>query len=328
VTWCAREHPFSARKYYCTRVLIHFVLLVVSAKMVPKLHTNGAGIRPVVVLAGWLGSKPYLLKRYVRLYENCGFDTVLVKIATPSMIINSILHPNLIIDKNFPPPSWDFAINRSSIKSLAWDVIRDLVKSNCSFIIFHSFSNGGFFLWENMRQILLDDTNSQRNCCERNESRSIALSKISEKLGGLVFDSCPGIDMSLLPKAMEHASLWERFEVIQLCGLDYLLLNYNSNKMKQAQEIAHSYLNNLQESHPSIPHLFLYSRNDPLAPCSAIDEVVQYRVNKFGQANTFAKRWEDSIHCGHILSNPDDYREAVDSFVTYCVHKSNHFSKL
>lgn len=281
---------------------------------------------PIVVLAGWLGCQPKSLKRYEQMYLECGFQTVVSKIATPAMVVNAILNPERN-DIVLPPHGWPLneipAIQHGSMKSMAWDVLREIHQSNSSFILFHSFSNGGFFLWENVRQILSgysNDLNTREMNAESQQSPDIVehINEINAKLGGLVFDSCPSVDIKKLPLAMQYVGWWERLETIRFCGVDHLLMSHRPDVAKRAEESANESANALRDSFPHMPHLFLYSEDDHLADFHAIDAIVAHRMKVCGPDKTFSKRWESSNHCGHLRRHPDEYRNTVEKFVRDC----------
>jgi Eukaryotic protein of unknown function (DUF829) len=309
--------------------------------------TNKTQNRPLVILAGWLGCHPKSLKRYEQLYRDCGFQTVISKIATPAMVVNAILHPNYNYNDEVeiptplpplplpPPHDWPMnnvpIIHNGSMTSMAWDVLREIHQTNYSFLVFHSFSNGGFFLWENIRQILF--TYGRNNLpAQYQDDRIRKVSEyvggINDTIGGLVFDSCPSIDMSKLPLAMQYVSWWQRLETIRYSGLDHLLLPYRPEVAKFAMENATFSVTALRDSSQFIPHLFLYSENDPLADSTTIDKIIAHRTKHFGVDKTFSKRWESSIHCGHLRCHPEEYYSTIEKFTQVCALQSMKYSRL
>lgn len=283
--------------------------------------------RPMVVLAGWLGCHPKSLKRYEQLYRELGFQLILPKIASPPMIVNTILHArNNEIE--LPPTGWpsydSHIVEEGSIQSLAWDVLREIHHANSSFIIFHSFSNGGFFLWESIRQILsnyakVDNfASEEREYNQKSVSIGQSLSTIKNNVRGLVFDSCPSSDMSRLPLALKHTSWTEMLDVIGYCGLDHMLLSHRPNILAKAQQQADFYVDSLVKSSFYVPHLFLYSRNDHLIDFNEVDRIVQNRTAIVGPDQIHSKRWEMSNHCSHFRDHPEEYYHSLKAFVETC----------
>lgn len=295
--------------------------------------------RPLVVLAGWMGSQPKSLRRYERLYRRIGFDVVLTCIATPLAVVQSVLNqPRRDVT---PAPDDVPTFGRpnyrrnsvqqetiTTVRDLAWDVLNDVHHhgDDCSAFYFHAFSNGGCFVWEQIRNILLLAPSSDNRCIASNvEQRTELLSSetleilsgLREKLAGVVFDSCPIAELDRLSDALKYCSWTERAAVVRHCGLDFQLFAKGNDPeiQERVQSRIQSYVTGLRHDPLLIPQLYLYSRDDPLTPSPFIDELVQHRRDVSGSNRVMSRVWDESLHCSHLLKHSDEYTAAVEAFV-------------
>lgn len=294
--------------------------------------------RPLVVLAGWLGSQPKSLRRYEELYRTMGFKVVLTRIAPPYAIVQTCLAdpPLEAIDIPVGWPSVDSSTTKSddggtstsknfaftTVQRIAWDILHSVHQEDCSSFYFHAFSNGGCFVWEQCRRILLEAPvllSSNAKLLEQQkrfaspatfnpESVVDALSRLRNNLSGVIFDSCPVLDMSRLDQALNHCSESERDLLHQRCGTEF------DRDIMQTRMNAYS--KGLRNDPLHIPHLYLFSRDDELAPAVCIEELISHRrevvVDPHRVANVV---WDESMHCGHLLKHPREYTDALRNFV-------------
>lgn len=243
--------------------------------------------RPLVILAGWLGSQRRSLRRYAALYEKLGLDVEL-RIATPAMVVEaSRISPYL--------PKEDAPID--SIQGLAWEV-HELTRSRpCWF--FHAFSNGGCFVWEQVRKIQLEEATTSH-----------------QPPLGVIFDSAPAnyYGNDNLGKALSYCT-WSEQASIQL----QRFLG-GARMQQQRQDRAKKFWNALRDDETdSIRQMYLCSHDDQLTPFSDLKELVQHRRQMLGADRVWMNDWESSPHCTHLLHHPDEYRDTVEAFVDVCL---------
>ena len=265
-----------------------------SRDILREAYSSPSENRSLVVLAGWLGCQPTSLEIYVTLYHDLGFETVLSKIATPAMVINSIFNLNTCSNKL---PAHKAFNETSSMESLAWNVVQEVFQSNCSFFIFHAFSNAGYMLWEHVRKILsntswrsVDESNVHNQLGASLELSEIAAS-VNRRFAGLVLDSCPAGRIDKLPEAMRYTSWQERLDVLRFCGIDYRLLSSMPNILQGGQDTINALIDALQFSKTSYPLLFLFCNDDPLADAETIDAIIENRKRIVGLPIIFSKKW-------------------------------------
>ena len=247
--------------------------------------------RPRVVLAGWLGCQPRNLRRCEALYKTLGLEVVTC-IATPLMVVGASRSSPLLSEAAAP---------HGSIQALAWEVFRE-VQDNPWF--FHSFSNGGCFVWEQLRMIV-----------EREKGT---------KPTGVVFDSSPANYQgnNNLSKALSYCT-WNEQARIRL-----QILWGGAKMQRQRQERARLYWDGLSGDAWNTRQLYLCSQDDELTPFEDLKELVKHRQRAFGEDRIWLKDWQSSSHCTHLLQHPDDYREIVESFVDSCLYDKNIKSRL
>jgi hypothetical protein len=290
----------------------------------PNMATSGYN-KHLVVIAGWLGSAPKQLRRYEDIYKEAGFQ-VLSRIATPPMVVNAAIRKSF--DLNAPPtwPRSDASVASQStfMNDLAWDALAQIHQSDCSLVLFHVFSNGGCFLWEMISRILGGSEQGMAKDHGPQLAQTIAssLSGIRSRVGGVVFDSCPGADLHRIGEALAYCSAEEQINVLRDSGATSLSFFETEAVKKSLHERGLSYIHNLRTDDLCIPQLYLYSQDDPLARPDVIDDLVSSRKLLFGENMVVAKRWAHSSHCNHLLKHPQDYQAAVKSFISFCISSS------
>jgi hypothetical protein len=283
--------------------------------------------KPLVVLAGWLGSTPKQLRRYEDVYKEAGFQ-VLSRIATPQMVVNTAIRKSF--DLNAPPtwPRSDASIMSQStcMNDLAWDALAQIHQSDCNLVLFHVFSNGGCFLWELISRILGGSEHCQGKDHDPQLEQTVvnSLSGIRSRVGGVVFDSCPGANLHRLGEALAYCSPEEQINVLRDSGANSLSFFETEAMKKRLHERELSYIPYLRTDDWCIPQLYLYSQDDPLARPDVIDDLVSSRKQLFGEDMVVSKRWDSSSHCKHLLKHPQDYQAAVKSFISFSISNSGY----
>lgn len=271
----------------------------------------------LVVIGGWLGCKPKHLKSYEKLYKSLGFDSLAV-IASPLCVIDATLHrqnssqieiPSL---KQWLSNSYDNSYYPNcddKIQALAWKVLRDIHNSQAEEFIFHSFSNGGCFLWESMCNIL--QLKDSKDC---NPRVSAVLERLHDKCKGLVFDSCPAWFGA---KEGTPSKLWQALQYCSKEEKERVHLAYGDRINTTTKETMHrslEYFENLLTFPLDIPQLYLYSKDDNLAKHEYISKIIDTRRRR-QKKPVFKQIWEKSIHCRHLLEHRDDYQTALKVFL-------------
>lgn len=270
---------------------------------------------PLVVFAGWMGSQNKQLRHYEELYKQAGFQK-LSFVATPTMVLGAALSRQ-VTEVQMPPewPESSQSVSSASIQDLAWHILAKVHSINPPLVLFHVFSNGGCFLWEQIRLILGSEKRRSR------QVDSVAVKNIAEvrsKVGGVVFDSCPGAELHRITEALEYCTLDERTEAFRYHGISSPSYFEKQSVKKQLRERSISYLNRLRTDDWARPQLYLYSGDDSLALPDAIDELVEFRRDLIGPDLIRSHRWEHSSHVTHLRLHRDEYTAAVASFISLC----------
>lgn len=274
--------------------------------------------KPLVVLAGWLGCNPRNLRRYQKLYEQNGFR-VLPRIASPSMVLEACFEEVPVRRVECPPkwPTQSLDINRnSSIQDHAWDILREVHLSNCKFFIFHAFSNGGCFVWEHVRRIMdipAQVPSEEKECLE-------VVASLRGRTAGVVFDSCPSIELDKIGYAFRYCTLQERLEVLPTYGADIAFLPEFMSKSKKERMRARgeAYFCALRDDPMDIPQLYLYSESDALIRHQVVDDLIRHRRHLMSSDRIYSKKWKVSRHCAHLLDHPEEYETTISSFIDCC----------
>jgi hypothetical protein len=248
--------------------------------------------KPLVVLAGWLGCQPRSLRRYEELYRRHGLQ-VLSYIAPPTAIFECTL-PSYKIDHMRQNRPTQAVNDNTEMNQLVDRIILDIQASNCSSYIFHCFSNGGCFVWEAFKY-----------------STTIPPA-------GLIMDSCPGLDLHRITEALNYCTWRERLQVVCTHWRYYYKALNVHTWQQQVQHRSNEYLENLSRDPWSkhIPELYLYSRDDILAPFRAVDALIKNRQEQ--GVEVYHKVWDNSRHCAHLLDHTHEYEQSIESFLHRC----------
>jgi Eukaryotic protein of unknown function (DUF829) len=286
----------------------------------------------VVVLAGWLGCQTKALQKYERLYQRLltgerGNDRSTTTTATTTAPATIIVLPRIA------PPHWIVQTcmgQTEHMDEMARQLIRDIrehIKPGeatgidspiiaPSELYFHAFSNGGCILWDRFRhELLVRNEEAENNNKANNE---LVLSSIN----GVIFDSCPIAELSLIQEALQHCTWQERAQIVRECGgLAYL-------QTENLKVFSETFQTALRMDPLPIHQLYLYSRNDPLTPYEFIHELIEFRRRRQQQQEQSlpstssrhdviinAHCWDESAHCAHLLLHPETYERVVEQFL-------------
>jgi len=277
--------------------------------------------RPLVVIAGWLGCQPRSLRRYEALYRQLGFGVV-TRIATPRMVVKASTQTPPYIQCPREWPLYQTSLQQpETMQDLAWNVLREIHASQCCAVVFHVFSNGGGFFWEQVHNILNDSQN-------KDSEAAFELNVIRSKIVGVVLDSCPAkyspTNRNTLLDALRHCTWTER-----MGAYAQLAKHIATYSLGEREQRATDYYEYMRNDAWNVRQLYLCSKDDPLSPHEAIEELVRHRQDVFGKDRILFCVWESSPHCCHLLQHPVEYQSAVSSFVELCLYgDAIHQSKL
>ena len=307
--------------------------------------SNAMSGRPIVVLAGWLGCRPKYLHRYEKLYRKHGFD-VLSYIATPRMVVGSTFQSIQISsppsNKNWPSSSSSSATsddrqiilgNDGDMQALAWHVLGRIHNKQPHCFIYHGFSNGGCFLWEQILRIFQHYCEKKETTGEGEDENSIIcrdiVKSLQQRISGVVFDSCPawyaGVP-STLRVALQYCSLAEKLDILVRYGPGVILYDGKFETEQRDRRCQEMFRTLYEENTLDVPELYLYCENDALTNFEQLHKLVHYRealqVAQKRTSPVMKKVWKNSKHCAHLLSHPKEYEEEIKMFTTACLRRS------
>eukprot|EP00934_Nitzschia_sp_Nitz4_P003449 Nitzschia sp. Nitz4//scaffold3_size479765//11859//12689//NITZ4_000008-RA/size479765-processed-gene-0.233-mRNA-1//1//CDS//3329550482//3439//frame0 len=268
--------------------------------------------RPLVVISGWMGSQQRHLRRYAEVYQKLGFS-VLPVTATPAVICESTFTPGIIQT----PTMWPYGQsnvheNHEFLQGLAWDILSVVEHEKPQAVVFQAMSNGGCFVWEQLRNIL----DSYDTCPDPYAAATLQSIK-EDTIRGVVFDSSPawfGDRLNVFGPALEYASDEAKQEVFERFDKDLFYEKEPEKVRNQRVSRNKEYFQFLIEDPLDIPQLFMYSKNDALTDYTKIKEIVDARVaTRNGPVMEVC--WEESAHCAHLLHHPEEYTQAVENLV-------------
>jgi hypothetical protein len=285
--------------------------------------------RPVVILAGFLGSHPKNLQRHVQMYDRLGYNT-LIRIASPASVMHAIIHgPTATTSDTSKNHIMEQNNSSLEMKHLAINTLQHIQQLQPSHFIIHIFSNNGCFLWEWIRFILFhqsyndsDETNidttqqqHQRQECFHN----IDAYNLQNKLRGIIFDSAPayyGGDIDGFLSALEYVdNNEERQSLIKMAK------SLNANQVKRRHNEFWIGLCN-DDTHATsstkfVPQLYLYSDCDILTNAKYLEELILHRQQLIGKERIWSRKFIGSSHCGHLKKYPIMYEQSVEEFLEF-----------
>lgn len=280
--------------------------------------------RPVAVLLGWLGCQPKNLRRFVNLYNDKGWDSI-VRVASPESVIAAIqqgpsneqVRPqtNLSSQCGHLQPS-----NLTKEMCLqAFDILHELESRQCSQFIVHIFSNGGCFLWEWMAHILMQQ--HRKILCNNS---TIDVQKLRNRLAGCVFDSSPANYEGRpdgIVSALQHVTpIAEKNRLLEIAGkVDTSTVNARHDKFWDKLCNDHCF---------GVPELYMYSENDQLTLHKPLQKLITRRHDLLGKGNVWVNNFVDSEHCAHLLKYPEQYDSVLGQFIASCSSRNFITSKL
>ena len=248
---------------------------------------------------------------------------VIVQIASPLMVVKAATGLNEEKAVSVTPKNKTSTTKESNcIRELAQDTLDQVERSQCDRFVFHAFSNGGGFLWEEVRNII-----------KRRRKEKGSSDNRQNKLVGLVFDSAPAYygdngDQDSLSKALSYATAEEQEEgkaLIEKAKYEMGDDAFSDLKRRRACQ----YWQGMLDDDVNVPHLYLYSKVDPLASQQKLEELIVHRRKKFGEESVSSLCFDDSPHCCHFLKHPTQYQTRLERFLmATCTRMAGPRSKL
>ncbi|KAM3605255.1 uncharacterized protein V6R79_023127 [Siganus canaliculatus] len=245
---------------------------------------------PVVVLLGWTGCKDKHLSKYSDYYNEQGCVTIRYTAPLKTVFISE-------------------SFGYKELKSTALKLLEILFdyEVETSPIFFHIFSNGGFMLYRYIVELL------------RNDKQFSSLNVI-----GSVVDSGPGSGNVLGGIRALTAILGPqinpilKYVLVALFALTAFLLRVVLYPLTKYIHMHH--YDAVQERPPSWPHLFLYSRDDPVIRHRDIEAFVESLKQKGVPVDSFD--FVTSPHVGHFRKFPEQYTLKCRDFLVACMKDS------
>ena len=287
--------------------------------------------KPLIILLGWLGSTPRTLNRYAQLYDRLGCQ-VIIRILPPVMVINASTTPlsplprdiNRLLSHSMTStsrPSRDASYKPYNTTDAAVDILQEITDRGHPHFIIHNFSNGGCFLYEKICQILAYKLPVVEE--KDNRSHDININPLKEKLIGVVFDSSPAAyhtRLDILDSAIMHVPIVERLQ-LKLQMLSQQWIRGKEMTFETIKRRSNDYWNTLMCDTWDIPQLYIYSKVDNLTDWEELEKLIIHRRGHFGEHMIHSLRFEDSLHCCHLLRYPTEYKGATESFLELCINR-------
>jgi hypothetical protein len=292
--------------------------------------------RPLVVLIGWLGCTPRLLRRYESLWQAQGC-AVLSYIPTPTLVVRSVLATPTAQKVWEYPRSWPHKVHAhpATMQEAAWNVLAQAHTPTEPMILWHVFSNAGCFVWEQVRILLgQGETAHESHSGDATDYPPLPdpirlqLQHLRRKTVGVIFDSGPGQQLHHIDYAMNYVSWQERLQTCWIVGAEWVLYRKTPEQVARIQQRQAEYWHHLRDDPWKLPQLYLYSESDPLIAYTTLNEFVTHRQAQLGNDVIWKRTWTESPHCAHYLQHPEEYKQAISEFASHVILDTQQRAKL
>lgn len=253
----------------------------------PKAFTKAVVVptpeQHIVLVAAWWGAKERHFDKYLQLWQSLGQEQV-VGLRPP---IATALLPSLV---------------REAGRQYCSEVSHLCSLYPSRPVLLHVFSGAGFVLVSTMMQQAQE------------QQGATWLSRVS----GVVFDSSPAdITADITGRALVASALEENVAGVELrhplltrgavrVFQWYLFLPQIQQQLADVQRVWHAVA-------PVCPQLYLYSDKDPLVTPDSVERFMTQQDQR--GCDTLAMKWQDSLHCEHYRTYPEEYRNILTHFM-------------
>jgi hypothetical protein len=254
---------------------------------------------PVVMLFGFWGAKPSILRKYAAEFSSRGMDCVwaIAPFVSIMLRVRPLLHAFVVA---------------------AMGVLREVAGGRK--VVLMAMSNGGCFPLETVWELRQAKHGKQSDVWGRRRLDRLeqlpAESVRGIHFAGTIFDSCPArfhvgriataasIAMgSGILGLLVYSFVYSVLSVISMLDWLGLLGPYS----------AEAFTRTMETTTPYGPELFLYSRADKLTESEWVEEVISKRRALPG-AKVVVQHFPESDHVDHLRKSPTEYRAALDEF--------------
>jgi hypothetical protein len=287
-----------------------------------SLPSNSTGESPkaIVVLIGWWGAKPRQLQKYADIYSGDDLHTSDSSISPKSIItLSGVADPRALMIKN------DAVLRDYAQKGLG-DVARLLQQHPRLPVVFHVFSNGGGFVWEQMEQIIKEHEEEEQahqvgaamDTEQTPLHRNSNLSLVRRSIRGQIFDSCPAYpSWNATMAALEGSGLGSKSYVVLIVLKTFLSVWYalesTCNWICRKPHRMMKYWNQLLDSELGPRQAFIYSTSDHVTDSTELEAFMDHRRSRGSKISVL--KLHDSNHVQHFREHPHLYKHFVQKFM-------------
>jgi len=249
---------------------------------------------PVVFLFGWAGCKNRYLDKYVQLYNLQGCATY-----------------------QFTAPNDILFWHQDRLQGLVETMAEEFIESGYAEhpILFHVFSNGGCAVLTRFMEFFRKRELQQAASSSSNNGRI--------NLRGLVFDSAPARgDYWTRAQAFTEAAFGNYRSLVKMLlvgafSVVFTFYNWYHSALRWLRgqpslASTHPYTT-LSKMDLRCPMLFIYSKADAICKYQFIEAFMEKQRRRGVQVTKV--RFNDSTHCQHGRTYPNEYNEAVKTFL-------------
>lgn len=160
-------------------------------------------------------------------------------------------------------------------------------------LLVHAFSIGGYTYAQLLVHVSQDAEKYQ---------------EFTKRIKGQVYDSLVVGSLEWMAKGLGK-TLYPRLEML----VKNLSMFYFSIFKRQTVDYFNTGIEAFKNSPVTAPALFFYCENDALSDARAVEELLDHL--RMREIDVTSKKWEDSIHAGHLKKHPQEYLTTLDLFL-------------
>lgn len=263
-------------------------------ELVVEVPENGKAPKAVVLLLGWFGSKHRHVRKYSELYEQRGCATITAIVDSRSLIVFDLVKVD------------EFSV------CVAKEAAKLLRRGDKIPLLCHVFSNGGAIPLQRMEGMM--DENIQNGTDDVEDWK---LLKERLEMGVEVFDSSPAfVDMDTFRQGIKAALPTNAIiSFIVFCISAAYFQAWGLCRQLQGEEPWETGFWKHWVTKKFAPvQAYVYSTADTTTKSSKLDELIKIKEDM--GVKVTVKRFDDSLHCQHMLKHKTEYLALIDEIVS------------
>lgn len=275
----------------------------------------------IVILYGWLGSRPRHVEKYAELWRQRNCSTIH---ANPPVVVGAICENGtcllpIVFLKQFAF-SWKAVMVRDTekLKNFALETAKEAAKLLIALeepvpVIVHAFSGAGAVVVEALERCVQEAKLTEN---PSNLQKELILLSEAIRRGGELFDSCPAyLHLSKALKGVELGvpSFFVRL-MIQIVAIFVYVVKTAICIIQGQRTWKEEHWAQMKNSDIAPRQAYIYSIADVVVDIEKLEELIAHR-KKRPEAKVLVERLTSGRHCAHLVNHSAKYKALVDALL-------------